>query len=230
MIEIAASGGAFQAYLAAPDTGRAPGVVLASSIFGLTQNMKDKCDDLARRGFVAMVQNLFWRDQDSGPLQMEDFQRAVARAERLEFPKSMDDLARAIAEVKRHPYCNGKIAVFGFCLGGPYAWRAACDGLGVDATVSFHGTFVSKYMRPGDTPSCPVSFNYGDKDQLAPPPELDAVTQVAKAVGSEVVIHAGAGHGYMMHAHNREDEEAARTSWNRALHMVDALRTEAAAV
>jgi len=228
MIDIAADGGTFEAYLIAPDTGKAPGVVLASSIFGLTQNMKDKCDDLARRGCVAMVQNFFWRDQDPGPLQMGDFERAIARVQRLDFPKSMDDLARAIAEVKRHPHCNGKVAVLGFCLGGPHAWRAACDGLGVDATVSFHGTFVSKYMKPGDTPSCPVSFHYGDKDDFAPPPELDAVKKVAEAVGSEFVIHPGAGHGFMLHAHNREDEDAARKSWDRALQMIDALRTQVA--
>ena len=124
-IEIATDGGRFEAYIAAPDSGKVPGVILVSSIFGLDQNMKDMCDDLAQRGWVALVQNFFWRDQDSGPLKMEDCQRAVARAQRIDFPKSMDDLMQGIAEVKRHRNCNGKVAVFGFCFGGPYAWRAA---------------------------------------------------------------------------------------------------------
>ena len=228
-IAIPTDGGKFEAYLSAPNTGKAPGVVLVSSIFGLTQNMKDMCDDLASRGCVAVVQNLFWRDEESGALAMPDFQRAVARAQRLDFAKSMDDVARAIAEVKRHPNCNSKIAMFGFCLGGPYVWRAACDGLDIDAGVSFHGTFVSKYMKPGDRPRCPVSFQYGEKDVLAPPPELEAVKKVAHATGSEFVVHPGAGHGFMMHADNHDDAEAVRKSWDRALQIVDALRTEVAA-
>ena len=227
-IEIAADGGAFEAYLSTPDTGKVPGVVLVSSIFGLTRGMKERCDDLAERGCVALVQNLLWRDHDSGALEMQDFQRAVARAGRIDFPKSMDDLTRSIAEVRRHPRCNGRIAVLGFCLGGPYAWRIACDGPGVGAAVSFHGTFVSKYMKPGDKPGCPVSFHYGDKDDLAPPSELDAVKKVADATGSEFVIHPGAGHGYMMHSRNNDDAEAARKSWERALQMIGALRTEPA--
>src|SRR6478672_7186035 len=99
-IEIASDGGKFEAYVSAPDSGKVPGAILVSSIFGLDQNMKGMCDDLAQRGYVALMQNFFWRDQDSGPLKMEDFQRAVARAQRIDFPKSMDDLKQGIAEVK----------------------------------------------------------------------------------------------------------------------------------
>lgn len=224
-INIAAPGGTFEAYVVSPDKGKVPGVVLASSIFGYTQNMKDMCNDLASRNCVAMVQNLFWRDEDPAPLELPDIQRALARVERLDHGKAMEDIALAIAEVKRHPNCNGKIAVLGFCLGGPYAWRAACDGFGIHAAVSYHGTFVSKYMKPGDRPSCPVSFHYGDKDQLAPPAELEAVKKVADATGSEFVVYPGAGHGYMMLQHNSADEEATRKSWDRTLQMIDALRT-----
>src|SRR5215216_2840505 len=112
-IEIVTEGGKFEAYLSTSDTGKGPGVVLLSSIFGLTQNMKDMSDDLASRGCIALVQNLFWRDQDSGALAPEDFQRAVARAQRLDFAKSMDDVERAVAEVKGHPNCNSTIALLG---------------------------------------------------------------------------------------------------------------------
>jgi carboxymethylenebutenolidase len=36
-------------------------------------------------------------------------------------------------------------------------------------------------MKPGDGPRCPVSFHYGDKDELAPPEELEAVKAIADA-------------------------------------------------
>jgi len=170
-IGIAAEDGRhFDAYLAAPATGKGPGVVLVMHIYGVDRDTQAMCDDLGRRGCVALAQNFFWRDHDSGVLAQgpEGGQRARARAGRIDFAQAMSDLKRSIAEVKCHPLCNGKIAVLGYCFGGAYVWRSACDGL-IDAGVSFHGTFLSKSMKPGDLPRCPVSFHYGDKDELAPP-------------------------------------------------------------
>ncbi len=225
-VEIAANGGTFDAYLSAPKDGKGPGVILVTTIFGVDRDTKKMCDDLAEHGCVALAQNFFWRDQDSGVLEFRDFQRAIARAMRIDFSSAMDDLKCSIGELKRRNICNGKIAVFGFCFGGPYVWRAACDRLGIDAGVSFHGTFVSKSMKPGDQPSCPVSFHYGDRDDLAPPPELEAVRRVADATGCEFVIHAGAAHAYMMAGNpGHYHAEAARKSWDRALQIVGALRT-----
>jgi len=229
-IEIAADGGRFDAYLAAPDAGKAPGVVLVTHIYGVDRDTQAMCDDLARRGCVAVAQNFFWRDQDSGVLAQgpEGGQRARARAGRIDVARAMDDLKRAIAEVKRHPRCNGKIAAFGYCFGGAYVWRAACDGL-IDAGVSFHGTFVSKSMKQGDQPRCPVSFHYGDHDELAPPEELAAVKKTADATGAEFVIHPGAPHGFMMPSNpHHYHAAAASNSWDRALQIIDTLRSDTA--
>jgi carboxymethylenebutenolidase len=229
-IEITANDGSFDAYLAAPDKGKGPGVVLVTHIYGVDRDTQEMCDDLARRGYVALAQNFFWRDQDSGVLAQgpEGGQRARARAARINFAQAMEDLKRSIAEVKRHPNCNGKVAVLGNCFGGAYVWRSACDGL-VDAGVSFHGTFVSKSMKPGDQPKCPVSFHYGDNDELAPPEELEAVKKTADATGAEFVIHSGAAHGFMMRSNpHHYHAEAAGRSWDRALQMIGALRSETA--
>lgn len=224
-IEIAADGGNYEAYLASPTGGKGPGVIMVSTIFGVDQDTKDMCDDLAQRGCVALAPNFFWRDEDSGVLpEATGLKRALARSRRIDFAKTMDDLRRALTELKRQPSHNGKIAVLGFCFGGPYAWRSACDGLGVDAAVSFHGSFVSKFMKPADKPGCAVSFHYGDHDELAPPPELEAVKKVADATGSEFVIHPGADHGYMMRSSPLYQAEGARKSWDRALQMIDVLR------
>jgi len=229
-IEIAAEDGRFDAYLAAPDQGKGPGAILVTHIYGVDRDTKAMCDDLARHGCVALAQNFFWRDQDSGVLAQgpEGGQRARARAGRIDFARAMNDLRRSIAEVKRHPQCNSKIVVFGYCFGGAYVWRAACDGL-IDAGVSFHGTFVSKSMKPGDRPRCPVCFHYGDNDELAPPEELAAVKRTADATGAEFVIHPGAAHGFMMPSNpHHYHAEAAGKSWDQALQMIGALRSATA--
>lgn len=229
-IEIAAEGGKFDAYLAAPDKGKGPGVILVTHIYGVDRDTQEMCDDLARRGCVALAQNFFWRGKDSGVLAQgpEGGQRARARAGRIDFSQAMNDLKRSIAEAKRHANCNGKIAMLGYCFGGAYVWRSACDGL-IDAGVSFHGTFVSKSMKPGDKPRCPVSFHYGDNDELAPPEELAAVKKTADATGAEFVIHPGAPHGFMMRSNpHHYHADAAGKSWDRALQMIGVLRSESA--
>lgn len=229
-IEIAAEGGRFDAYLSEPNKGKGPGVILVTHIFGVDQDTTDMCDDLARRGCVALAQNFFWRDRDSGVLDhgQDGGQRARARAARIDFAKAMDDLKRSIAEVRRHPNCNGKIAMLGYCFGGAYVWRSACDGLGIDAGVSFHGSFVSKSMKQADQPGCKVSFHYGDSDDLAPPEELAAVRKMANATGSEFIVYPGAAHGYMMRSNpHHYHADAARKSWDCALQMIGMLRSEA---
>lgn len=202
--------------------------MLVSTVFGVDDDMKGMCDDLARRGCVASVPNFFFRDQDPGPLAFPTGgQRAFQRVERLDFAKSMEDLKLVLAQLRSHEGSNGKLVVLGFCFGGPHAWRSVCDGLGVGGAMSFHGTYVSKYMRPGDKPVSPIALHYGDKDELAPPQELAAVKKVADATGAELVVYPGVGHGYMLHSHMghaQPNAEAAKKSWDRALHMIDTLR------
>jgi carboxymethylenebutenolidase len=227
-VEIAAADGKFGAYLSAPASGKGPGVAVITHIYGVDPDTQAFCDRLAAAGCVAAAPNFFWRDQDSVVLGhgKEEGVRARARAERIDFAKAMDDLARAIAALKAHPNCNGKIAAFGFCFGGPYVWRSAC-GSAIDAGVSFHGTFMSKHLKPGDAPRCPVGCYYGDKDHLAPPAELDAVKKaVTASPDGEFVVYPGAGHGYMFpSSHEAFHAEAAAKSWAAAMKLVDALRT-----
>ena len=54
-------GGEFSAYLAPPEGGRGPGIVVLQEIFGVNANMRAVCDWFAARGFVALCPDLFWR-------------------------------------------------------------------------------------------------------------------------------------------------------------------------
>ena len=229
-IKVAADGGALDAYIAAPAQGKGPGVILVTHIYGVDRDTRGMCDMLADKGCVALAQNFFWRDKDSGVLAHSEGQRARDRAMRIDFAQSMNDLKRAIAEVKKHLNCNGKVAVLGFCFGGSYVYRASCD-LGIDAGASFHGTFVSKSVRPGDRVGCPLTFHYGAEDDMAPQAELDAVRKAVTArPDGEFFVHKGAGHGYMFPSRpTGYSAQVAGKSWDRALALIGALKTAKAA-
>lgn len=225
-VKIAAEGGSIDACLAAPsaDSPKVPGVIVVTSIFGVDRDTRNTCTRLAQSGHVALAPNFFWRDTDPAVLSEAEIPRAIGRVMRTDFETSMQDLRLAIAHVRRHPACNGKVAVLGYCFGGPHAWRAACDGLGIDAAVSFHGTHVSKYLKPGDQPACPVAFHYGEQDDFAPAEELARVEAVARAAGSAFLVHPGAGHAYMMESNSHYHADAARASWEAALRLLAPLR------
>ena len=53
----------FNAYLAVPEAGKGPGIVLCQEIFGINSVMREKADFLAEEGYTVLVPDLFWRTQ-----------------------------------------------------------------------------------------------------------------------------------------------------------------------
>lgn len=74
-----ASGKQFSAYLATPETGKGPGVVLCQEIFGVNAAMREKADFLAEEGYTVLVPDLFWRVAPNIELGYtpEDFQKLL---------------------------------------------------------------------------------------------------------------------------------------------------------
>ena len=135
-----ADGRAFDSYVAAPAAGKGAGVVIVSTISGVDSDMTHYADTLAAEGFVVSAPDMFCRDADPGalPWTAEGRKRAFARNDRCDLEQGMRDLSDVIADLKKHPRCNGKIAVMGFCFGSPFALLAATR-YGTDAGISFHG-------------------------------------------------------------------------------------------
>src|SRR5262245_41019379 len=99
------------------------GLVICRTISAVDSDWTDYADALAAEGFVTSAPDMFWRDADPGPLAWNDDgrKRAFARNDRYDLELGMRDLADVIANLKKHPQCNGKVAVMGFCFGGPFA-------------------------------------------------------------------------------------------------------------
>jgi carboxymethylenebutenolidase len=219
----AADGGTFDSYVASPVSEKGAGVILISTISGVDSDMTYYADLLATEGFVASAPDMFWRDSDPGPLPWNDDgrKRAFARNERYDLELGMRDLADVIAHLKKHPRCNGKIAVMGFCFGSPFALLAAAR-YGTNAGISFHGSHVENHLDEVDRVRCPLSFHYGDRDEVAP---MTAIERIQEAFGriadAQVYVYAGAGHGFMTMTRGRGySESVARTAWARALEVL----------
>lgn len=224
----ASDGGTFSSYLATPGSGSAgPGVVIIATILGAEPYMKGFADRLAGEGCVVSVPDPFWRDEDPGPLEHDEdgFRRAHARNGRSDIEQSMKDAADVIADLKARPECNGKVAIVGYCFGGPHALLGAAR-LGTDAGISFHGSHVENYLDAIDDVRCPLSFHWGDNDEVAPMEAIERIkTAFARLPNAEVIVYPGAVHGYMQpwRGDNGYDEAAAEDSWQRMLTILKAM-------
>ncbi len=227
---IAASGGsaAFDTYIALPDSGPGPGVIIMCSVYGVTEDVRAMADEMAARGFAAAAPDLFWRG-DAGPLGRDEdgMRRAKARGgdRAAIIERGMADLADTMADLKARPECNGRIAVIGLCYGGPYAILGPAR-LGCAAGLAFHGTRVQDYLDRLDAVDVPLSLHWGDQDHAAPPADLARIqAAVAGKDNAEVVVYPGVKHGYSEpEAVESYDADATERSFARAYEIIARLR------
>lgn len=196
------------AYLARPmGAGPFPGMVLAHHMPGWDQWYREVTLKLAQHGYVTITPNLFFRAGHGTP---EDVAAKVRGEGGIPDDQAVGDLEGAMQYVRKMPYSNGKVGVFGTCSGGRHAYLAACRAPGFDAVVDCWGGRV--VMTPDQlnskTPvspldytkdlSCPVLGIFGNEDKNPPPDQVDQHEAELKKHRKNYEFHRydGAGHGF----------------------------------
>ena len=108
--------GGFGAYIARPRTSPAPAVVVLQELFGVNADIREKCDELAEQGFLAVAPDLFWRQEpgvDLGVRSEADWQHGVRLYQAYDRDAGVRDIKDTIDTVAKMPECTGKIAVLG---------------------------------------------------------------------------------------------------------------------
>jgi carboxymethylenebutenolidase len=219
------NGGEFDCYIATPSsTAKVPAVVLASAVHGVNDDLRDIADEFAVLGYIAAAPDLFWRTIP-GPLGRDDDRTKTRSQPRLDKIRTGEaDLADTLAQVRELPQSNGRVAVIGFCYGGPYAILGP-KRLGYDAGISCHGSQMLDYIGELENLSLPVCIIWGDHDHQAPAEVLAAYRSAAARMKNlDLQIFPGVEHGYMMPESKAFDQETRDFSMERALAMLDTLR------
>lgn len=167
-ITIDGKDGSFVGYLALPDGGSGPGIVVAQEIFGVNQVMRDVCDDLASKGFVALCPDLFWRIEPGIQLtdQTEaDWARAFELFGLFDVDKGMEDVQAAINHLRGLKGVNGKVGTVGYCLGGKLAYLAATR-TNADASVGYYGVNIPADLGEASNITKPLMLHIAEKDEF----------------------------------------------------------------
>ena len=196
-------GHAFGGWLALPESGSGPGLVVAQEIFGLTGYVRGVCDRLAGLGYVALAPELYSRLEPDLVLDEhlpESLPRAFQAMQRLDVPQAADDAVAALEHLRALPEVGGRpVGVIGFCLGGGIAYMVAAASDPAVA-VCYYGSAIPGALDRAQDVRCPILFHFGEEDTYISHEQRQAVAHAfAGRRGVELHLHPAAGHAFDNH-------------------------------
>ena len=193
---------------------KAPLVIVIHEIFGLTDWVRDMCDQLAEAGVIAIAPDLL-----SGQTyaDLDGARKAISALPKEQVKADLD--ATSEYALTKIPAANGTLAVCGFCWGGGWAFDYATMNPNLKAAYSFYGVAVDDSAKAAKIP-CPVYGFYAENDARVDA-TIPKAEELMKAAGKkyEPVTYKGAGHGFMregeMPGANEANKKARDDAWAR---------------
>lgn len=214
MVEFQSNGGTTQGYLAAPGTGKGPGVIVIQEWWGLVPHIKGIADRFAAEGFVALAPDLYHGATAQSPDEAGKLMMA------LNIDETEKDLRGAINYLLNHDsVARERVGTVGFCMGGALSLYAAAKNPQVGACVVFYGGHP--HVKPElENLQAPVLGLYAGKDTFVTPAAVRELEAKLKDLGkqAEIRIYEEADHAFFNDARPEVyDPQAAEDAWQRTI-------------
>ena len=170
--------GSFSGYLAKPESGTGPGIVVIQEIFGVNDVMRGICDGLAREGFITLCPDLFWRLEPGIRITDktdEELAKAFDLFGKFDVDKGIVDIGAALKTLRGVEGCTGKAGAVGYCLGGLLAFLTATR-TDSDASVGYYGVNIHEKLDEQPNIKKPLMLHIAGKDEFVPPAAQDKIT------------------------------------------------------
>jgi carboxymethylenebutenolidase len=143
MVSFGGNGGTTQGYLAIPDSGSGPGVIVVQEWWGLVGHIKDVVDRFAAEGFVALAPDFYHGASTTEP------DEAIRLLMGLAMDRAAQDIAGAAAYLSDlEAVQSPAIGAVGFCMGGSLALWSGCVAENIQVTVGFYPAVPWERMNP----------------------------------------------------------------------------------
>lgn len=183
MVGFSSNGATTDGYLAIPEKGSGPGVIVIQEWWGLVDHIKNVCDRFANEGYVALAPDMYHGKTTTSPDEAGKLMMA------LQIDQAEKDLRGAIQYLLNHDATKSdRVGTVGFCMGGALSLYAASKNEQVGACVVFYG--IHPNVKP-DLPNlkAPVLGIYAEKDKSTPPEAVRDLEQQLRALGKSVEMH-----------------------------------------
>jgi carboxymethylenebutenolidase len=204
------SRGATTAHVARPDNDTKATVVLIQEWWGINDHIRDIAGRYAREGYLCVAPDLF-----RGKL-ARNTEEASKLMHGLAIEDGMETIRVAISETKR-AYDVQKIGITGYCMGGTFALRAACEINELAAAAPFYGDIPEDEVLK--KLSVPTLFIAGKRDAWINQEKVNGLIEAARkyTLPLEVVTY-DADHAFFNDTRPEVyDPEAAADAWRRVL-------------
>jgi carboxymethylenebutenolidase len=217
-VTFASNGSDASGYLALPEGGRGPGVIVVQEWWGLDSGIKEMADRLAEAGFVALAPDLY-HGELAGHTEMD---RAAELMTSLPADRAARDMSGAVDFLADHEATTGDgIGVMGFCMGGVFTFvLAALRPDRIKAAVPFYGFPQGDEQPDYSRIEAAISGHMAEHDDFFPPAAAKALEQELRDLGKDVTltVHEGTGHAFMAphNALGTRDEQRVAEIWPQA--------------
>jgi carboxymethylenebutenolidase len=130
-------------YLALPEGGTGPGVVVIQEWWGMNAHIQDVVRRFAAAGYVALAPDLYHGKDTREPNEAEKLMMGLA------MDGAAQDIVAAATHLVQHEAVTGQgIATVGFCMGGSLALWSGTLSDDIVATVGFYPAMPWERMSP----------------------------------------------------------------------------------
>lgn len=209
-IEFATANGDTTAYVAKPESGNGKAVMLIHEWWGLNDHIKDIAGRYAAEGFIAVAPDLYRGKVATDP------ENASKMMHDLAIEDGLDTIGRAVSEAKAR-YGVSHLGITGYCMGGTFALRAACEVEGIAAAVPFYGDIPEESVLA--KLRVPTIFVSGTRDGWITPAKVAELEAAAEKHQLPVEsLKYDADHAFFNNTRPEVfDEDAAGDAWSRAV-------------
>ncbi len=219
MVEFASNGGTASGYLARPERGSGPGILVIQEWWGLSGDLKVMADRLAAAGFTALAPDLYHGEVANH----DEMDKAASLMGSMPADRAARDMSGAIDYLLADAGTEGAaVGVMGFCMGGMLTFLIAANrGDVVKAAVPFYG-FPSGESEPDWSGlTAVVRGHMAEFDDFFGPEAAAALEAKLQGLGKDVTltVHPGSGHAFMgpHNALGTLDEDLAGRVWTEAV-------------
>ena len=214
----AADGGDFMGYLATPESGSGPGVVVIQEIFGVNDVMRSITDGFAEAGYMALCPDIFWRQEPGIQLSdqtEEEWARAFELFNGFDLEKGVQDLDSTIETLRAMDGCSDKVGAVGFCLGGRLAYLTATRTK-ADAAVGYYGVMLTEHLN--ETINAPLVLHMASEDEFCPKEQQAEIRAALEGNDKATVyLYEGQDHAFARVGGKHFDQASADAARERTL-------------
>jgi carboxymethylenebutenolidase len=205
--------GATTAFVAVPeDTDRMEGaaVILIQEWWGINGHVRDLAGRYAKEGYLCIAPDLY-----RGKI-AQDAEEASKLMHELAMEDGLDTIGRAIEEARR-AYAAERVCITGYCMGGTFALRAACEMESLRAAAPFYGDIPEEETLA--RLKVPTLFIAGARDNWITPEKVEGLKEAARKYDLPVeVVSYDADHAFFNDTRPEVyNAQAAADAWQRVL-------------